>query len=264
MTNFENESLYNSVYDRLELNLQMLEALVKELRGFSQSYERKRDMKIEANMSKLDTMVLSELIEALSSSKNVEKILKNETESDIIPYMVEDKLMQSIPVSFQFDVFIREMSLVYLIAEFESFLANILRDTFNAKPQALASAKKCLTNEEVVKSINIKEIKNAVIEREIAETLRLDIGDIGQYFEQKLKINISTLPKWILIKERFYRRNLLLHNSSIINDIYRQKTGYKGSTIRIIVSEEYLSESIEIFRVFGRNILVKFRLKFMK
>jgi hypothetical protein len=261
MTNAKNEGLYDLAYDRLELSLQMLEEFTKELRGFSTRYNRKRDKKINEGLNKFENLVLSEILEF---SRTTEKSLNEIFEPDFLSELVEETLYQIIPVSFGFDVFIRDMSLVYLIAEFDSFLANILRDTFKARPEAYASTKKCLTNEELLKSDNIENIKNAVIEMEIAEALRLDIEDLGKYFEDKFKVKINKLPKWTSFKERFYRRNIIVHNSGIINDVYRQKTGYKGCSERLIVSEEYLSESIDLFRAFGRNIMIKFHRKFIK
>jgi predicted ester cyclase len=46
---------------------------------------------------------------------------------------------------------IRNMSLIYLVAEFESFLRKILEATFLKKPESLASSHKTITVEELVK-----------------------------------------------------------------------------------------------------------------
>ena len=48
--------------------------------------------------------------------------------------------------------------------------------------------------------------------------------------------------------ERFYRRNIIIHNNGIVNEKYREKTGYKGKDEILDVSEEYLNKSLKLFQ----------------
>jgi hypothetical protein len=62
-------------------------------------------------------------------------------------------------------------------------------------------------------------------------------------------------------KERFYRRNILTHNSGIPNELYRKKTGSTQKE-RLTVSKEYLDESIVIFENTATKLAKKLKEKF--
>lgn len=77
---------------------------------------------------------------------------------------------------------IRNMSLIYLVAEFESFLRKILEATFLKKPEILASSHKTITVEELVKFKDIADARQNVIEKETAYIFSLDIEEIGKVY----------------------------------------------------------------------------------
>jgi hypothetical protein len=158
--------------------------------------------------------------------------------------------------------FIRNMSLIYLVAEFESFLRKILETTFLKQPEILASSHRTITVEELVKFNDIADARQNVIEKETAYIFSLDIEEIGKYIEQKFSMEIFHFEKWKKFKERFYRRNILVHNSGIVNRYYRLKTGYRGKCRRMIVSKQYLDESIDLFGKVAGDIFVMFDQKF--
>jgi hypothetical protein len=182
------------------------------------------------------------------------------------PKPMEKTVKQMMGIPWKFDDLIRNMALVYVIAEFEAFLGNILRTTFDKCPSCLSSSKRTLNNEEIVsKNQNIGKIVNALIEKEVDEVLRKDIQDIDNYFIERFKIGLSEhASNWVELKERFYRRNIILHNSRLVNAEYRRKTGYKGRTKEMDVSEKYLRESIVAFKLLSLKIIGEFHKKFAK
>jgi hypothetical protein len=142
---------------------------------------------------------------------------------------------------------LREMSLVYVIAIFENFLQRVLQISFIKKPEALKTCQKNLTYEELLKFTNLDSVKNGIIEKEIM-IVNEDIEDVRRYVEMKFAIEISQLTdNWKEFKERFYRRNIIIHNSGIPNKLYKLKTGYEGSNERLTVSKEYLDFSLTLF-----------------
>ena len=72
------------------------------------------------------------------------------------------------------------------------------------------------------------------------------------------------MPNWSEFKERFYRRNILLHASGVVSEEYKRKTGYEGEEKRLTVSEDYLDKSFESFRLMSKKILGAFYEKFEK
>ena len=213
----------------------------------------------------------------MSTYKNV--ILQFNSKNKFLRNMCESiDLMQSSEL-------VRNMSLVYLIAVFENFLQRVLLISFRKKPETLRTCQKNLNYEELLKYSNIDEVREGIIEKEIT-MVNEDIEDIRkyikkkfgieisqfveesekiqQYTKMKLGIEISKAFSWNEFKERFYRRNLLIHNSGMPNKLYRQKTGYKGENVRLNVSMEYLIESISLFSQISMNTGLAFEEKMKK
>ena len=147
----------------------------------------------------------------------------------------------------RFLMFIRDTGLIYLIAQYENFLRNVLELTFSKQPKIISTCKKSITFEELVKFENLDAVKEEILSKEESEITNQDIQDIAEYFQTKLNINMSEFSEWKKFKERFYRRNVLIHNSGIPNALYRKKTGLTNEKKQLMVSKEYLDESIMMF-----------------
>ena len=257
---------------KFDYNISMLEDLKKELPYLLKQYSKKKQKLSKKVFDGLDEETKSEFNSIFSSVEEMQNLSKNlkdgeflsprkfsESESDIVA-----RILLTLPRIYVFDGLVREMFLVYLITLFESYLENILRITFEKRPECLSSSK-TITFEEVVANLKSNEVLNALIEKEIKEVLGKDIEKINEYFQNKFKITISEfVSDWNEFKERFYRRNILSHNLGVINEKYRSKTGYKGKDKRLTVSEDYLDKSFELFSLMNRKIMGAFYGKFEK
>ncbi len=174
------------------------------------------------------------------------------------------------------------MSLVFLVTVFKEYLQRVLTITFKKRPEALKSCQKNLSYEELVILNDISKVRETIIEKETA-IVNEDIEIIRGYIQKKFGLDISKIMtaevaqklgklssalfnvnkpyEWTNFKERFYRRNLIIHNSGIPNKVYRQKTGYDGDYEALRVSKEYLDESIALFWVLAFNIGLAFEEK---
>jgi len=149
--------------------------------------------------------------------------------------------------------FIRDMSLVYLVANFESFMQKSLDKSFRKKPELLSSSGKSVKYEDFVKCKSMKEARQHIIQKEI-QVVNQDIEEIRNYHRTKLGMEMSDFVDWNEFKERFYRRNIIVHNSSKPNKLYRMKTGYSGKDERMGVDADYLAQSIELFGTMARRM----------
>ena len=164
-------------------------------------------------------------VRKISSYKNA--ILEFNTKNPFYKAVCESiDLMQSRDL-------VRVMSLVFLVTIFEEFLKKNLTISFRKRPEALRSCQKNLSYEELLKFNDILEAREGIIEKENA-IVNEDIETISEYIQKKFGIDIAiishedgqkihkhalTLLKidkpynWSDFKERFYRRNLIVHNS---------------------------------------------------
>jgi hypothetical protein len=99
-------------------------------------------------------------------------------------------------ISSRFLMFIRDMGLVYLIAEYENFVHNTLEVTFSVKPEILSTSKKSVTFEELMKFENLESVKDEIIGKEACEICNKDIEEIQDYFQNRLNINIKENGEW--------------------------------------------------------------------
>lgn len=172
------------------------------------------------------------------------------------------EMLKTAELSYSSTALIRDMSLVYLVAAFENFLRDVLKITFGRKPEILSTSQKSITYEELVRFKQIDDALHHIIEKEASSVVNQDIEGINKYFTDKFKVKMSVYTNWKEFKERFYRRNIIIHNGGVTNRVYRSKTGYEGKDKRMYVSEEYLEKSFEMFEVVGFSVSEHFESKF--
>jgi hypothetical protein len=148
---------------------------------------------------------------------------------------------------------IRDMDIVYIVSLFEGYLQKVLQVTFAKKPEALKSCQKNISYQELLDFKNIKIAKKRIVEKEI-EIVNEDIEVVNEYFQKKFNIDMSKFVDWKEFKERFYRRNIIIHNSGVPNKVYRSKTGYSGGNEKMTVSKTYLDASIDMFETMSQKV----------
>ena len=114
--------------------------------------------------------------------------------------------------------------------------------------------------DELHKCREIGDAVNAMIQKEVVSVMQEDIDGIDRYLVQKWGVKISALPKWREFRERFYRRNIIVHNSAITNTTYRQKVGYAGRDMPLNVDEKYLKESVNMFQQAALKLVSHFKI----
>jgi len=133
---------------------------------------------------------------------------KNSSEVDVQEYSqsVKELLSETLTTaefSYSSVDFIRDMSLVYLVAEFESFLRDMLKIIFQIKPEVLSSSEKSIPYEELVKFKRISDTLEQIVEKEASSVVDQDIEKVKKYFDDRFKINMANHTEWKFFKERF-------------------------------------------------------------
>ncbi len=156
--------------------------------------------------------------------------------------------------------FIREMSLIFLVTEFEAFLGLCLDAVFEYKPEAMMNRQRSLTFEEILSFSSMENLRSALANQEIDSIINEgDIEKLNQRLSNQYKLlDFSSSPDWNEFKECFYRRNLIIHSGGKINDRYREKTGYKGEDGVLTVEEKFLDEAISRFDKYSLVVVGSF------
>jgi len=154
--------------------------------------------------------------------------------------------------------FLRNMFLVYLVTEFESFLSEILSVLYKKNPELLIK-EDSIKYSDLKKFTSIAEIIDFMIDEKAKikgnnyKIINQNIDEIKNYFLNNFGIDFSKSVDWKVFRERFYRRNIIVHNSGFADDYYRDKTGEKIKG-ELEISEEYIQTTLEIFEYLATSI----------
>ncbi len=144
-------------------------------------------------------------------------------------------------------------SLISLVSSVEWFVSRLLHVYFVKYPQIAISDDKVFSFEDLTHFSTVEEARKYLIERRVEDILRGSISDWIKYFRGPLKLSMSYLdPCMDLLVETCERRNLLVHNNGVVNNIYLSKVSPKlvadvkpGNHIPI--TREYLDQRITLF-----------------
>jgi len=265
ITQIENE--YFEAYSRFRSEMDMMKELNKQL---PRSIKKICGKKLEKIKKKIGSKKEIEKEIGFMSAQLKKLVSEVDDEAKILFEASEEAeklffdLIKTASHRIKFIEFIRNMSLIYLATELESFLRSVLSLSFEYKPEILATCQKSISYEELAKYSTIEEARQDIMEKEISTLLYRDIEEVSRYFEQKFNIKLSELTEWKKFKEIFYRRNILVHNSAIVNEIYRSKTEYTGKKEILDVSYHYLNKSINLCDKFAEYLSKQLTQKFSK
>ena len=171
---------------------------------------------------------------------------------------------QQVASSLKQRTFLAEMSLSYLISYQEAFIKDYLLRLLIHKHQLLKSGA-TISYEDIADHRSMRMLWSALAKKEVDALGYGNIDDVAVFFLKKLHIELSTYKKWELLREHSFRRNLIIHNRGIINDIYRKKTGTKQRTGHLETNIEYVVSAVDNIANFMDfihvSVLKKFRLK---
>lgn len=166
-------------------------------------------------------------------------------------------------IPYQEKQFLAEMSLSYLVSYQEAFIKDYLFQLLIHRKQMLKSGAS-VTYNDILEHTSLKSLVNFLAQKELDGLAYGSIDDICKYFLKKLNIDLGKFNKWKQLREINYRRNIIIHNRSVANEIYCEKTSYKKLNEPITTDYEYVSAAVDVLFSFidfiHTNCLLKFKL----
>jgi hypothetical protein len=120
--------------------------------------------------------------------------------------------------------FLAEMALSYIISFQEGFIKDYLEQVLYSRPKLLISSKN-LSYQDALSFNSISSLRRHLAKSETDILGHGGIDDLEAYIQKKFNISVQQEPFWPGVREASYRRNLITHNRSVINKIYREKIG---------------------------------------
>jgi hypothetical protein len=140
--------------------------------------------------------------------------------------------------------FFSEMALAYILTFQESFVKDYLQEVFTSRSELLRS-KKSLSYEDVLEFRSIISLRRRLAKNETDNIGYGSIDDLDIYSRNKFNISIDKELFWPQLKEASYRRNLIIHNRGIVNDVYRRKIGlHQAESSKLQTDSQYVNTII--------------------
>ena len=146
----------------------------------------------------------------------------------------------------QYPSILNNSVIMMLLVKYEEAISGIYKYLLEAFPQAYLSDKSITYSELVSYESDIKEIKKRFIDKEIEEFMRCPLSEWYKSFEskQKAKFYYETM-EFEKFKEIYYRRNLIVHNQGVINEVYKKNILNSDGEIgeHLEINNEYLKQA---------------------
>lgn len=126
---------------------------------------------------------------------------------------------------------ILNMSVIYLFSIFEAFNKDFFREILLERPEIMKSKTKNINYEEIINLASIQEIHKWLVTKEIDGIGYMNIDDFGNFLKNKFNIDLKEYPYWDELREQYYRRNIIVHNSGKISELYIDKMSLNLSDI---------------------------------
>lgn len=134
------------------------------------------------------------------------------------------------------------MTLSYLVSHQEGFIKEYLRRIFTSCPLILKSRQKAISYEEICGFKSFKSIVSHLAEKEANSLGYANIDEVAKYFKERFGLNFEMFDGWPILREAAYRRNVIVHNRGITNDIYCTKIGYKKKNEKLNTDTDYVKD----------------------
>jgi hypothetical protein len=184
--------------------------------------------------------------ESVENEKTDEKTISiklSKTEMDLLVSV----MTQRVEVIDKYPRLLVSMAFIYLVALFDAFLTDVFAAVLIERPDALKS-KKQLTYDKILELQQKGELVAFMARREINELSYKSMADQSDYYKAKFNIDLadSEVELAALIEIRA-RRNLLVHNNGVANDIYMEAVKHTTYNLgeRVEITFDYWNECKE-------------------
>lgn len=176
---------------------------------------------------------VSQLLSSLKPTKNGVVLSTSPVSSRVSNFVMQ------VAAPIKQRTFLAEMALVFLVSSLEAFIKDYVLQVLIDNPKMLRSGEP-IKREYALGFSNMKSLCRALAELEVESLGYGSIDDVAKHFEKKLGVTLSNFGDWYALRENFYRRNLVVHNRSLVNETYRKKVEYKGNTKILDVNMAYV------------------------
>jgi hypothetical protein len=122
------------------------------------------------------------------------------------------------------------------------------------RPELLKSSKN-LSYDDALRFRSIKNLSRHLARCETDAIGHGNVDDLATYLQRRYEIQVQQEAFWLSVREASYRRNLIVHNRGVVNEIYRSKIGGRVGS-QLDTNGAYLSSVLRAINDFIEYIHV--------
>jgi len=157
-------------------------------------------------------------------------------------YMHESFIEQRAAIVPLYPTLLTEMALIYQVALFDAYVPDMIRAVLLQYPGMLKNKEKNLTYEEILNLHAKGLIVESLVDKEVDRFSRQSVREQIKWISKKLQVNYvgNELQENVMV-ELNARRNILVHNSGIVNQVYLDDVANSPLALgeRVIVDNTY-------------------------
>lgn len=115
-----------------------------------------------------------------------------------------------------------DMTLTHTVTVFEDLLKDLLKFAFLSNPNKLKS-ENTMTYEQALSFKSIRDLSEHLATVRVNKILEKNIDDVAKQVKRLFSIDLALFDDFHIVREASYRRNVVVHNASIIDNIYHRK-----------------------------------------
>ena len=160
--------------------------------------------------------------------------------------------------------FLMDMTLSYLISYQEAMFKDFLLVVLVNQKHSLKS-KNTITYKDILAYESLDELVKALAQKEVDKLGHGSVDDISTYIKDKFNVSMDSFDKWEFIVESTYRRNLVIHNKGVTNEVYCKRIKGTETGKKLTLDIEYVvnvaNNLIELSEYCSNAFIEKFKLK---
>lgn len=148
-------------------------------------------------------------------------------------------------------------TLTMLITRFEEFIAVFISELYVLFPHKYLDKQQISFSE--IENLGITTVRKKIIDREIDAIMRESYMEWFKLFETHGMKFESCKDEMNLLKEIYARRNIIVHNSGRVNDVYLKNVPDTQFSVgeRLTIDEQYLNNAFCAIKIIVFTILVE-------
>lgn len=177
----------------------------------------------DIQMKELNEKIVKKLLDlGLANVNENDEIILN-VNDDIEPINNIDELLDALRNSDRNKRFLFNNAVVNCVTSYEQFVGFLFKSFYLQNSNCIC--KKAISFEELREIGSIDDARDYLINREIRDLMHGSIDEWQKHFKNVIKIDVNHYEiNKKQISEIFSRRNLIVHNNSIVNSIYLKET----------------------------------------